>query len=168
MMMHTRAALNSEISQCIQELKMLQAERGWAVQGARKMKPADYIAGMIESFGERRVKYQQSTRIDDFFREVLFPKLWRANELAEGNENRTNTNERFHATDDLWFIQKVKQQLDLITPFIAIPEFNPLITEIKTALDDLSARIQDWRHTQQGHRDAAAQAAANGEDNDDD
>jgi len=163
---NSMSALNAEIQKCSPELTMIQAGRGWVIAAARKRTPEDYIEGVIESFGDRCIPYQTAPRTDEIFRD-LFILLWRAETLATGNASLINTNEKFHASDDLWFIAKVKKQLDLITPVIATPEFTALMADTNTMLDRLNESITNLRHTRQAQRAAAAQAAAHGDDSDD-
>jgi hypothetical protein len=147
MMMHTRSALNSEISQCMQELKMLQAQGGSSIlTAAKKTRFADYIFGVVERLGAERMEYTQARAATEAFENTI--RQLNALQDAVGTYTVTMaTNPDFHAPVVLHFIQKVITELGLITAANTSAEAVAMRDAAVVELRNLSQRIQGYEYT---------------------
>jgi hypothetical protein len=147
MMMHTRSALNSEISQCLQELKMLQAQGGSSIlTAAKKTRFSDYIFGVVDRLGFIRMGYTQARAATEAFENTIR----QLNDLQDAVRTSTvtmATNPDFHAPDVYQFIHKVITELGLITAANTSPAAAAMRDAAVVGLTNLSQRIQGYEYT---------------------
>jgi hypothetical protein len=163
-----RTALNSEISQCMQELKMLQTEgRSSMLTAAKKTRFSDYIFGVVERLGFIRMGYTQAMRVTEAFGNTI--RQLNVLQDAVGMHTVTMaTNPDFHATDVFEFIQKVITELGLITAANTSAEAVAMRDVAVGELRHLSQRIQGYEDTLRDRLEEARQARAHGHDSDGD
>lgn len=135
------------------------------IQTSKKLKPSGYVALMIESLGDRRQRYQTTSYVDDSFR-TLFITLWFLHTDVDVIDAKINTHPGVHPANDLQFIQKTTRQLALIslhTPALARQIDNAIIE-----LGALGHNITRFNDNEHARRYAAMQAAAHGDESEED
>ncbi len=163
-----RTALNSEISQCMQELKMLQAEGRFSMlTAAKKTRFSDYIFGVVERLGFIRMGYTQARGATVAFENTIR----QLNDLRQELGTHTDTmatNPDFHAPNAFQFIQKVITELGLITAANTSAIIVAMRDTALVELTNLSQRIQGYENTLRDRLEEARQARAHGHDPDSD